>query len=161
MPPEAALTAARGSATFTFGRAIIYEIMNIYAIKMAGVFMIATSTQLFPAARGPGYTLALSAGEPVGGHAAARHAYQKERGGRWLGMLPVPRCPGSGPLRRGYGGKVVVSPRFLAGRGEVALLQDREGAPFGVIRSVAGDPDCLVSRIRKRPPACSGQNRFW
>jgi hypothetical protein len=33
-----------GSATFTFGRAITYEIMNSYAIKMAGVFMIATST---------------------------------------------------------------------------------------------------------------------
>ena len=32
------------SATFTFARAITYEIMNIYAIKMAGVFMIATST---------------------------------------------------------------------------------------------------------------------
>jgi MFS family permease len=33
-----------GSATFTFARAITYEIMNIYAIRMAGVFMIATST---------------------------------------------------------------------------------------------------------------------
>jgi len=33
-----------GSATFTLARAITYEIMNIYAIKMAGVFMIATST---------------------------------------------------------------------------------------------------------------------
>jgi hypothetical protein len=33
-----------GSATFTFARAITFEIMNIYAIKMAGVFMIATST---------------------------------------------------------------------------------------------------------------------
>jgi 4-hydroxybenzoate polyprenyltransferase len=33
-----------GSATFTFARAIIYEIMNVYAIKMAGVFTIATST---------------------------------------------------------------------------------------------------------------------
>jgi MFS family permease len=33
-----------GSSTFTFARAITYEIMNIYAIKMAGVFMIATST---------------------------------------------------------------------------------------------------------------------
>jgi hypothetical protein len=33
-----------GSATFTFGRAVAYEIMNVYAIKMAGVFMIATST---------------------------------------------------------------------------------------------------------------------
>ena len=33
-----------GSPTFTLGRAITYEIMNVYAIKMAGVFMIATST---------------------------------------------------------------------------------------------------------------------
>jgi len=33
-----------GSATFSLGRAITYEIMNVYAIKMAGVFMIATST---------------------------------------------------------------------------------------------------------------------
>jgi hypothetical protein len=33
-----------GSATFTLARAMTYEIMNIYAIKMAGVFMIATST---------------------------------------------------------------------------------------------------------------------
>jgi hypothetical protein len=33
-----------GSATFSFARAISYEIMNVYAIKMAGVFMIATST---------------------------------------------------------------------------------------------------------------------
>ena len=33
-----------GSTTFSSARAIAYEIMNIYAIKMAGVFMIATST---------------------------------------------------------------------------------------------------------------------
>ena len=33
-----------GSPTFTSARAVAYEIMNIYAIKMAGVFMIATST---------------------------------------------------------------------------------------------------------------------
>ncbi|MBK1719996.1 hypothetical protein [Thiocystis violacea] len=33
-----------GSTTFSLGRAITYEIMNVYAIKMAGVFMIVTST---------------------------------------------------------------------------------------------------------------------
>ena len=33
-----------GSPTFTLARAITYEIMNVYAIKMAGVFMIVTST---------------------------------------------------------------------------------------------------------------------
>lgn len=29
---------------YTFGRVITYEIMNVYAMKMAGVFMISTST---------------------------------------------------------------------------------------------------------------------
>lgn len=33
-----------GSTTFVFARAIAYEIMNVYGIKMAGVFMIVTST---------------------------------------------------------------------------------------------------------------------
>ena len=32
------------SATFTFARAATYEIMNIYTVKMAAVFMISTST---------------------------------------------------------------------------------------------------------------------
>ncbi len=33
-----------GSATFTFARATSYEILNVYAIRMAAVFMIVTST---------------------------------------------------------------------------------------------------------------------
>ena len=33
-----------GSVTFTFARAATYEIMNIYTVKMAAVFMISTST---------------------------------------------------------------------------------------------------------------------
>jgi hypothetical protein len=32
------------SATFTFARAVTYEIMDLYAVKMAAVFMISTST---------------------------------------------------------------------------------------------------------------------
>jgi hypothetical protein len=32
------------SATFTFARAVTYEIMNLYAVKMAAVFMVSTST---------------------------------------------------------------------------------------------------------------------
>jgi hypothetical protein len=32
------------SATFAFARAVTYEIMNLYAVKMAAVFMISTST---------------------------------------------------------------------------------------------------------------------
>jgi hypothetical protein len=32
------------SGLYTFGRAVTYEIMNVYAVKMAGVFMITTCT---------------------------------------------------------------------------------------------------------------------
>jgi hypothetical protein len=32
------------SPTFTFARAASYEIMNLYAVKMAAVFMVSTST---------------------------------------------------------------------------------------------------------------------
>ena len=35
---------AQGTAIFTFARVAAYEILNIYAIKMAGVFMVVTST---------------------------------------------------------------------------------------------------------------------
>ena len=40
----AAPTALLGSETYTFARAATYVILNTYAIKMAGVFMISTST---------------------------------------------------------------------------------------------------------------------
>jgi hypothetical protein len=53
------------STTFRFARAAAYIIMNVYAIKMAGVFMISTSTVVVYTAIAPrwialvGYLLAL------------------------------------------------------------------------------------------------------
>jgi len=38
--PDGLLT----SSTFRFGRAVTYEVMNVYAYRMAAVFMVATST---------------------------------------------------------------------------------------------------------------------
>ena len=32
------------SATYTFGRSVAYELVNVYALRMAGVFMISTCT---------------------------------------------------------------------------------------------------------------------
>ena len=94
----------------------------------------------FPAPRGAGYTLALSDGEPVGGMLQREHAYAKEQGSRWLGMLSVQDVKAAARYAADHGGKVVVPPRLLKGRGEVALLADPEGTPFGVIRSSSGDP---------------------
>jgi hypothetical protein len=54
------------SATFHFARAVTYIIMNVYAIKMAAVFMISTSTVVIRTAIAPrwiallGFALALT-----------------------------------------------------------------------------------------------------
>jgi hypothetical protein len=62
---EAAPAQLINSATFHFARAAAYSLMNVYAIKMAGVFMITTSTLAIYTGFAPrwlailGYTLAL------------------------------------------------------------------------------------------------------
>ena len=54
-----------GSPTFYFARAVVYAIMNVYVVKMAGVFMISTSTIALYTAIAPrwlailGYVLAV------------------------------------------------------------------------------------------------------
>lgn len=103
----------------------------------------------FPAQRGSGYTLALSDGEPVGGMLQREHAYDKQRGSRWLGMLSVPDVKAAARYAADHGGKIVVSPRLLNGRGEVALLADPEGTPFGVIDSSSGDPPDYLAEDRQ------------
>ena len=42
--PSIELTGTAVGPTFRFGRAVAYILVNIYVIKMAGVFMISTST---------------------------------------------------------------------------------------------------------------------
>jgi len=107
------------------------------------------SFQDFPSQRGPGCRLALADGEPVGGMLEREHAYHKERGSRWLGMISVADVKAAARYAADHGGKVVAPPRFLPGRGEVALLADPEGTPFGVIRSAAGDPPDYLAEDRQ------------
>ena len=63
---EAAPAQLINSATFHFARAAAYSLMNVYAVKMAGVFMITTSTLAIYTRFAPrwlailGYALALS-----------------------------------------------------------------------------------------------------
>jgi hypothetical protein len=42
--PSVGMTETGPASTFRFGRAVAYVLFNVYAIKMAGVFMISTST---------------------------------------------------------------------------------------------------------------------
>jgi hypothetical protein len=105
--------------------------------------------QAFPAQRGPGYRLAFSEGEPVGGVLEREHAHQKAPGSRWVGMISVGDVKAAARYATDQGGKVIVAPRSLPGRGEVALLEDPEGASFGVIRSSSGDPPDYLAEDRQ------------
>ena len=96
--------------------------------------------QSFEAPHGAGYILAVSDGDPVGGIIQRDHTFDKTPGSRWLGMISVPDVKAAARYAAGHGGKVVVPPRLLNGLGEVAILADPEGAPFGVIHSSSGDP---------------------
>jgi predicted enzyme related to lactoylglutathione lyase len=59
---------------------------------------------------------------------------------RWIGMMSVPDVDAAVALAGTEGGRTLVGPTTQLGRGKVALLADPEGAPFGVIRAVDGDP---------------------
>jgi uncharacterized protein len=86
------------------------------------------------------YAVARAGSEPVGGIMQRRHTYVQERGSRWVGVISVPDVARAARYAAEHGGKVLLPPRNLPGRGQVAFLADPEGAPFGVIRSAAGDP---------------------
>lgn len=107
------------------------------------------SFRTLSAARGPGYTLAFSGDDPVGGMLQRQGKDRKQPGARWIGMISVPDVKAAARYASAQGGKVVVAPRMLKGRGEVALLADPEGAPFGVIRSTSGDPDDYLGDDRQ------------
>jgi predicted enzyme related to lactoylglutathione lyase len=107
------------------------------------------SFKTYRAGRGPGYTVASSDGEPIGGLIERDHRYANQRGSRWIGMISVADVQAAARYAADNGGKVIVAPRKLKGRGEVALLADPEGAPFGVIRSANGDPPDYLAEDRQ------------
>ena len=113
------------------------------------------SFQLFPSARGPGYTLALSGGEPVGGMLQRDHTQQKERGSRWLGMISVADVKAAGALCSGpwRQGCHAAAGSFGPGRGRAPC-----GSGGRAVRrdpSAAGDPaDYLAEDRQGRGSSC-------
>lgn len=86
------------------------------------------------------YALARSGGQRLGGVAYVEKAKASSKAGRWIGMLSVPDVAAATDFVAKAGGKVMLEPRDLPGRGMAALVSDPEGAPFGMIRTAGGDP---------------------
>jgi predicted enzyme related to lactoylglutathione lyase len=86
------------------------------------------------------YTLVRDDGRPIAGIVHFAKPADAVRSARWLALMSVPDVARTAEQATASGGKVIVAPRTIPGRGEVAVLADPDGALFGVIRSAAGDP---------------------
>ena len=86
------------------------------------------------------YTLVKVNGRPIAGIVHFAKPHDAERSARWLPLMSVPAPVRAAEQAAASGGKVLVAPKELPGRGEAAVLADPEGAIFGVIRTATGDP---------------------
>ena len=59
---------------------------------------------------------------------------------QWVSYISVDNVDAANSYVVQNGGKVLVSPRIFHQIGDVAIFTDPEGAPFGVINSLSGDP---------------------
>jgi predicted enzyme related to lactoylglutathione lyase len=87
------------------------------------------------------YTLAYNAGAPVAGIAQREPAPGQARQSRWIAFMSVGDVADRAAQVTAKGGTVLIAPRAVAGRGEMAVLADPDGAPFGLIDSASGDPE--------------------
>lgn len=86
------------------------------------------------------YTLVRANGRPIAGIMHVAKPTDAKREARWLPLMSVPAPIRAAEQAAASGGKVLVPPKALPGRGEVAVLSDPEGAVFGVIHAAGGDP---------------------
>jgi uncharacterized protein len=95
-------------------------------------------------AGGPGYVTIIAGGQTIGGIVPAR-IDKTNSGARWIGLISGdPKIMAARAQERG--GSVVVAPRPLPGRGEIAVLVDPSGARFAVLRADRGDPPDVLGR---------------
>lgn len=91
------------------------------------------------------YTLAYNNGAPVAGIARRPRAKDAARESRWIAYLSVPDVRAARTFVADKGGKVLVEPRQVPSRGEMAIFADPDDVPFGVIHSGSGDPPDVLA----------------
>lgn len=97
----------------------------------------------------PGYVTIVANGQAIGGIVAARGGGNSAgKGARWIGLVSGdPKTMSARATERG--GTVVLAPRVLPGRGELAVISDPGGARFGVILTEQGDPADFVGALNE------------
>jgi len=86
------------------------------------------------------YSLASLDGVPVAGLAEKAAPAEQKRKARWIAFMSVADVAAAVKSVVAKGGRVFVAPRNVPARGELAVVLDPDGAPFGLINSTSGDP---------------------
>jgi len=88
------------------------------------------------------YTFLLNNGQPVAGvaYSPAENNGRKTAGARWVGSISVSDINAAAKAVADAGGRVLIEPRQIEGRGMQALVADPEGCIFGLIVRDGGDP---------------------
>lgn len=85
-----------------------------------------------------GYTVISLNGHDIGGMLVP--AGPRPVAARWLPLISVADTAAAARLAQRKGGKVLVAPADVPGRGTHAVLADPQGAVIGVLHSSSGDP---------------------
>lgn len=113
------------------------------------------------------YTLAYVAGYPVAGMVQRAPDPEQARQSRWVAFMSVPDVAATVRRVTEQGGTTLIPARRVEGRGDMAILADPDGAPFGVIRSSSGDPEDFLPGIGDwiwalyQSPDASGAAAFY
>jgi predicted enzyme related to lactoylglutathione lyase len=86
------------------------------------------------------YVLIRAGDRPVGGILQQGTESDAARSAQWIGMMSVSGVEQAATRAADAGATTIIPPGKLRGRGTVAVLNDPEGALFGIIHSEAGDP---------------------
>jgi predicted enzyme related to lactoylglutathione lyase len=83
------------------------------------------------------YHVILHQGRLIGGIARKRDA---DKQAQWIAFMSVTDVNQAVEIVRSSGSRVILPPRDMPLRGSVAVIEDSEGAAFGVVHSDSGDP---------------------
>ena len=95
------------------------------------------------------YTLVRQDGHAIGGILARDGGGDAGRGGQWVGLMSVPDVGNVARFVQANSGRIIFGPKWLHGRGEIAVFADPDGAVFGVIRSDSGDGDDVTGDLHE------------
>ena len=91
------------------------------------------------------YTVAVNEDRPICGMFQRPRPADRSAEPRWFGYISVANVDDAQRTVERAGGRVLAAPKKLPKRGEQAVFADPEGALFGVVKSMSGDPPDLLA----------------